>query len=267
MSNEQFTITIEVVPPAGGSPGKLLEELQEIASLPFDSFNVATNPVAKPRMGALTFAVLLQNQVNKPTIFHCTTRDQNQLHLQSVLWAGKAAGLSSVLVATGDMVPLAQRKQVSTVGDVSVFELIRMAGNSGFTVGIVLNPHPENRGKDSEYDRLSRKREAGADYCITQPVYTAEDIGEIHSRTGSLDIPIYIGILPLRTDRHARFLEEKVSGIHVPQHIIRRMEKAEDQVAEGVRIAGELLAECRDTVRGVCIMPPFNHFEILEDLL
>ena len=56
-----------------------------------------------------------------------------------------------------------------------------------------------------------------------------------------------LGILPLRTPRHARFLHEKVSGISVPQQARRRLQEVEDPVREGIRMSRELLQEDAST--------------------
>ena len=59
---EDFKITIEVVPPEGPDPNSLLKVLKSMASLPFDVFSVASNPIAKPRMSAMAFARLIRKK-------------------------------------------------------------------------------------------------------------------------------------------------------------------------------------------------------------
>ena len=76
-----------------------------------------------------------------------------------------------------------------------------------------------------------------------------------------------MGILPLRTPRHAEFLHQKVAGIVVPKPVRKRMHQAEDPVAEGAANAREMLALAREGFAGACIMPPFDHYEVLIDVL
>ena len=85
--------------------------------------------------------------------------------------------------------------------------------------------------------------------------------------TRHIQIPIIMGILPLRTPRHAEFLHEKVAGIAVPDTLRQRMNLADDPVAEGAANAREMLTVARDRFSGVCIMPPFDHYEVLSDIL
>ena len=76
-----------------------------------------------------------------------------------------------------------------------------------------------------------------------------------------------MGILPLRTHRHAQSLHQKLAGIAVPQRVRDRMARANDPVAEGAANASEMLALARALFQGACLMPPFDHNEILHDVL
>jgi homocysteine S-methyltransferase len=85
--------------------------------------------------------------------------------------------------------------------------------------------------------------------------------------TGHLAIPLIMGILPLRTARHAEFLHGKVAGISVPQQVRNRMQQAHDPVMEGLINARKMLAIARKRFAGACLMPPFEHYEMLCDIL
>ncbi len=102
INTDQFIITIEVVPPNGNDPSHLLSKLSDITNLNFQAYSVASNPVAKPKMSALVFAHLLQQQLKKKAILHFTTRDHNQLSLQSELWGAKVLGIDTIIAVTGD---------------------------------------------------------------------------------------------------------------------------------------------------------------------
>jgi homocysteine S-methyltransferase len=262
-----FTLTVEVVPPAGTDAGPLVNRLRRIASLPFDGFSVATNPVAKPRMSALALSVILKNATDKVPTLHCTTRDHNRLSIQSLLWGAKALDIRQVLVASGDYVALGDRARTTTVRDVDVFELVRMARQAGLAAGVVLDPGARGSGLAHQVRRLELKVEAGAQFAVTQPVFDRSGAEQLHASTRHLAIPIHLGILPLRTARHARFLHQKVSGISVPQHVQDRMDQAAAPADEGISMARELLAVARQLFDGACIMPPFDRYEIMHDLL
>lgn len=263
----RFIITVEVVPPAGHDAAPLLSALASLAPLPVEGFSVATNPVAKPRMSALALSALIQQRTGRPTILHVTTRDHNRLSLPGLLWGARALGIETVLAATGDFVALGDRASTTTVRDVDVFGLVHMAREAGLHTGVVLDPHPESDGFERSIARLERKVEAGAQFAVTQPVYDEASARQLATATSHLPIPIILGILPLRTARHAEFLHHRVAGIAVPEPVRQRMHSAANPLAEGIAGARALLDIARQLFAGACVMPPFDHYEVLFDLL
>jgi methylenetetrahydrofolate reductase (NADH) len=221
----QFIITIEVVPPNGNDPSHLLSRLSDISNLNFQAFSVASNPVAKPKMSALVFAHLLQQQLKKKAILHFTIRDHNQLSLQSELWGAKALGIDTVIAVTGDPSSAKSGTGTSTVGDLNVFELISLAQACEMETGAVLDYRPETNGLEHEALRLEKKADAGAQFIVTQPIYDEKTAKEIHHATSALDIPVIMGILPLLSHRHATFLHDKVDGIAVPKPLRVKMKE------------------------------------------
>ena len=262
-----FTVTVEVVPPPGPDPDPLLKALTALDPSLFYGYSVATNPVAKAHMSALALCTLIQGRLRKPAVLHCTTRDHNTLSLQGLLWGGRALGIDTVLVATGDTISYRLRYRTTAVRDLDVFALVESAREAGLCTGVVFDPHPETQGLKLETKRLQEKIRRGAQYAITQPVYSRESAKRIADAIGSMGVPIVLGILPLRSYRHAEFLHEKVSGISVPEDIRRRMRVAEDPVAEGIRMSRDLLQGARKLFAGACLMPPFGHYEIVGEIL
>ncbi|MDA3790875.1 MAG: methylenetetrahydrofolate reductase [Desulfobacula sp.] len=265
--NNEFIITIEVVPPKGNDPEELVGKLTNLAGLPFHAFSVASNPVAKPRMSAMVFTHLIQKSTQKPAILHCTIRDHNRLGLQSELWGARALGIDTVIAVTGDPSASKAEEITSTVGDLNVFELIGMARNSNLCTGAVLDFRPEVNGLEHEAKRLEKKVASGCQFIVTQPVYDEKTAKQIHAATRHLKVPIIMGILPLLSYKHAVFLHDKVDGIAVPKPLRQQMEKAKDPVKEGVFQARQMLELAKEMFSGACIMPPFDRFDILTDIL
>ncbi len=267
MRGNRFQIIVEVVPPAGPDADPIVAELESLADLPVDAFSVATNPVAKARMSAMALCALVQQRTGRPATLHCTTRDHNRLSLQGLLWGACALGIQTVLVTSGDFVALGDRAVTSTVRDVDVFGLIGMARTAGLRVGVALDPRPESDGLDGAVERLARKADAGAQFVVTQPVYDEGSADRLAAATHHIGITVIMGILPLRTARHAEFLHQKVAGIAVPQALRRRMQRTADAAAEGLANAREMLAAARARFGGACLMPPFDHYDMLFDIL
>jgi methylenetetrahydrofolate reductase (NADPH) len=263
----EFSISVEVVPPQGPEPEPVLASLDAIATLPVDGFSVASNPVAMPRMSTLALCALIQQRTGRQATLHCTTRDHNRLSLQSLLWGARALGIGTILATTGDYVALGDRARTTTVRDVDVYALVRMARDADLKTGVVLDPQPQSHALDLEIQRLARKVEAGAQFVVTQPVYSEAQATALARATKRIGIPVILGILPLRTARHARFLHDKVAGIAVPEPVRERMRLAGDPVAEGAAMARDMVQVARHLFAGVCIMPPFDRYDVLFDIL
>jgi methylenetetrahydrofolate reductase (NADPH) len=266
-TKEDFSILIEVVPPAGPTADAILTSLASFKALKIHGFSVATNPVAKPRMSAMALCALIQQKTGLPATLHITTRDHNRLSLQSLLWGAKALGIKTVLVATGDFVALKDRTSTTTVRDVDVFGLIEMARDSGLYTGVVFDPHPEIDGMETAIKRLEKKKAAGAQFVVTQPVYDEQAVQDLAAAINPIGLPVILGILPLRTAKHAEFLHHKVAGIAIPESVRQMMHMATDSVAQGVANARLVLSAGREYFAGACIMPPFDHYEVLSDIL
>lgn len=262
-----FAITVEVLPPTGPDAGPLLAALQNVAHLPFFGFSVAANPVARPHMSALALSALLQARTGKPATLHCTTRDHNRLSMQGLLWGARALGIRSVLVTTGDYVALGTEAGTTSVRDLGVMDLVRLARDAGHFTGVALDPRPEAGRLAHEVQRLEQKAGAGAQFVVTQPVFDEAGAEALYQATRHIGIPVLLGILPLRTARHASFLHRKVAGIVIPEGIRERLERAAEPQVEGVAGARAVLEAARQRFAGACIMPPFGHYEILPDIV
>lgn len=265
--DQGFAVSVEVVPPKGPDPEALLERLAVLQGLDFWGFSVATNPVAKPRMSALAFCRRLTEASGRPAILHATTRDHNRLSLQSLLWGARALGIGSLLAASGDFVALPDRSSTTTVRDIDVLELVRLGRGCGLCTGVVIDPDPAKGGLQRAAQRLLDKVAAGAQFAVTQPVYDEPGADALAAAVAGCGVPVVLGILPLRTPRHAEFLHAKVAGIAVPEAVRGAMQQAADPVAAGVANARRMLALARQRFAGACLMPPFDHFEVLARVL
>ncbi|MFG6079004.1 methylenetetrahydrofolate reductase, partial [Erwinia sp. OPT-41] len=146
----------------------------------------------------------LQNNIRP--LAHITCRDRNLIGLQSHLMGLDALGIHDILAVTGDPTKIGDFPGATSVYDVSSLELIQLikqlnegisfSGKSlrkkaNFSVAAAFNPNV--RVLDRAVKRLEKKIECGADYFITQPVYTKEKIQEIYEATKHLATPIFIG--------------------------------------------------------------------------
>src|SRR5437899_1528492 len=275
---KKFVVSVELDPPKGADPGRIVDRAQYCRENEVDAINVADGPRASARMSAQSLCVLLQNKVGIDTILHYTCRDRNLLGIQSDLLGAYALGLRNILAITGDPPKLGDYPDATAVYDVDSIGLIRimdhlnhgcdLAGNLiGPALGIHIGCGADASKPDMEKEvrRLEQKVEAGAEYIMTQPIYDPRTLERFFSMIRHLKIPILVGILPLYSHRNAEFLHNEVPGMRIPDEIRERMKKAgsgEKAQAEGVSIAQEATLAARDGAHGVYIMPPFNKVDL-----
>jgi 5,10-methylenetetrahydrofolate reductase len=138
-----------------------------------------------------------------------------------------------------------------------------------FTVGVALDPG--SLDVEREIKTLRRKIEAGADFALTQPVFDPGVVRAFLKRYeelhGPLKLPLFMGLLPLASARHAEFLHNEVPGITLTDVVLDRMRLAGDGGRrEGIKIAQELLLELRDLAAGAYLMPPFGRFDTAAEV-
>ncbi len=282
----KFTVSVEMDPPRGLSTHKLLAGASLLAEAGADVINVADSPMARMRMSAWAVCDVVQRQVKVETTLHFPTRGRNLLRVQGDLLAAHALGIRNVLVIMGDPTAIGDYPEAMDNYDLvpsGLIKLIKQGFNAGrdhsgtsigqptnFFVGAALNLCPPE--PDQEIRNLQRKLRAGADFFITQPIYRPEDgsefLARFESKAGKLRKPVLAGILPLVSLKHASFLNNEVPGISIPEKTIRRIEQAGEHAAEeGVRIAVELIEQIRPWAQGVYIMPQFNRFDMIADII
>lgn len=279
---QQFVVTVEMSPPRGYVPSKLLEGASLLKEAGVDAINVADNPMARMRMSAWAAAFLVQARVNMDAILHFPVRGRNILRVQSDLLAAHALGIRHLFVVMGDPTRVGDYPDASDHYDVvpsGLIRLIKQRLNAGqdqagqpignptrFVVGAALNPGAEDLRRELKVMR--RKLEAGVDFFLTQPVYDLEVVQRFFAAVGEVSVPIIMGLLPLRSYRHAEFLHNEVPGITIPPELLARMAQAgQDAIGEGIRIAQELAQALRPYTQGFYIMPPFGRYDMVPPIL
>jgi homocysteine S-methyltransferase len=278
LARGKFVVSVEVNPPAGLSLDKALEAARMLKAGGVDVINVADGARATARMGNFVLCHRIVREVGMPALMHVTTRDRNVLGLVAHLLGCHELGLHDLVVITGDPPKMGDFPDATPVYDLDSIGLLRLIDgmNRGFDPGgkplggatkFLLATGAEPAAKDyaREIERLERKRLAGAEVVMTQPVYDADVLERFLGDVKKLDMPVLVGLLPLASYRNAEFLHNEIPGMSVPEPIRERMRKAgsgEEARREGVAIAREMLSRVRDRVAGAYIMPPLGRFEL-----
>jgi methionine synthase I (cobalamin-dependent)/5,10-methylenetetrahydrofolate reductase len=278
----EFVISVELDPPMGLNPSKILTGAAQLQQDGVDCINIADSPLARVRMSCIALARLIQDHLGLETIIHFTTRDRNLMALQSELLGAHALGLRNILALTGDPLRVGDYPNTTGVWDVDSVGLIRIirgmneghdaaGGSIGaracFHIGAALNLNVSGEEAERELEKYRRKLEAGAHFIMTQPIYELAPLERFLERVGRPPVPLILGCIPLHSARHAEFLHNEVAGISIPEHVRKRMHAAGDQGSEeGLRLAQELLLEARHLVQGVYLLPSYRRYDIVGRL-
>jgi methionine synthase / methylenetetrahydrofolate reductase(NADPH) len=287
LANGEFVVTVEMAPPRGSAPEKVIAAAEMLKRAGATNINVSDSPMARMRMSPWAVAYLIQQQVGLEAVLHFPTRGRNLLRVQGDLLAAHAMGIRNIFVVMGDPTHIGDYPDASNTHDIVPSGLVRLikqqlntgidgAGNTinkptNFLVGSALNLNrPE---LDKEVDLLKKKIDAGADFALTQPIYSPHLAERFITRYeelyGPLNLPIIVGLLPIYNAKHGNFLHNEVPGINIPDVILDRVASAdEDEQSDiGVKVAQELLLDLKDIVQGVYLMPPFARYNMAADVM
>ncbi len=280
-----FVTSVEIVPPRGVDASRMIADVRRLKEAGVDAVNVPDGPRAQSRMGALMTSVLIEQQVGIETVTHYACRDRNLLGMLSDLLGASAVGLRNFLFITGDppkMGPYPNATAVFDIDSIGLTNLVRNlnhgldpGGNvigapTRFAIGVGVNPAPIDF--EQEIKRFEWKVDAGAEFCVTQPVFDAVQLERFLARVSHARVPVVAGIWPLISVRNAEFLANEVPGVSIPPAVIDRMRRANEKskdhaLAEGIAIAREMLDRVRDGVQGVQVSAPFGRVELALEVL
>lgn len=278
---ERHTVIVELDPPRDLDITKFMKGAEALKRAGADALTMADNSLAVTRMSNMALGHLVHNRTGLRPLIHIACRDRNLIGTQSHMMGFDALGIDHVLAVTGDPARFGDLPGSSSVYDLTSFEIIRMIKqlNEGvafsgkplkqkasFVVGAAFNPNVRNL--DKAVQRLEKKIASGADYVMTQPIYDPELIVRMKEATKHLDIPIFIGIMPLASGRNAEYLHNEVPGIQLSDEVRGRMAglEGEEGRAMGVRIGKELLDVATEHFKGIYVMTPFMFYEMSVQL-
>jgi len=275
LESGKFAVTAEIGPPKNADP-EVIRKKARIMKGYIDAFNVTDGQTAVVRMASWA-ACLIGREEGIDPIVQMTCRDRNRIALQMDILGIAALGINNVLCLTGDYVTMGNHPSAKPVYDLDSIQLIKvvksMRDEKRFQngeemdveprlyIGAVSNPFG---GYPLQVDvlRLEKKVEAGADFIQTQCVFNLEKFEEwmklvrqkrLHER-----VHILAGITPLKSYRMAKYMNENVPGIEIPEKILSRMSSVPKEQAgeEGINICVEMIEKLKEVegVHGIHIM-------------
>ena len=268
LASSDFAVTVELIPPKGIELKPLFDTavaLKEVVT----AFNLTESHTAKMTMDPVATGHLLLDKEIEP-IVQMTSRDKNRIAIQASMLGAAALGISNIVIMGGDPPSNGDHPDAKGVFDLYSSQMLDaasalnagsdymgnpLAGVPRMNIGAVVNPGADDQIR--EIENLHRKIEAGAVFFQSQAIYAPEVLAGFLDKAGT-DAPILAGIIPIKSVRMARFMNEKVPGIDIPENLIAEVQAAGDdalRLAEvSVEIAARTIREIRTLVKGVHIM-------------
>jgi methylenetetrahydrofolate reductase (NADPH) len=263
----EFVVTTEFEPPKGTDLSRFRDKARRLTAV-VHAANVTDNQSARVRMAPLGGALALLGEGIDP-IMQLTCRDRNRLALQSDLLAASALGVRQVLALYGDPIKIGDHPDAKDVFDVDTNGLLglvaalnggkdstgnELSGPTDLWAGAAASPdNPDPAKVEGQVQSFVKKLAAGARFFQTQAVYSAERVAAFMARpeVKRSGAPVLAGIMVLKSARMARFVNEKIPGIFVPDALIAELERSSSPVETGIEIAARQVRELRGVVQGV----------------
>lgn len=277
LGRKPFLITMEVNPPKGTDLSEVLQAVERVRGL-VDAVNVTDGSGAIMRASALAVAAKVLEAGVDP-ILQMTCRDRNRLALQADLLGASILGIRNVLLLKGDDPKAGDHPETAPVFEVDSAGLMRaarglsegkdMAGKalSGvpqFCIGAAADPGAKDL--DVEMQKFRAKIEGGAQFFQTQAVFDPAALAAFMARAKAFKKPVLAGILLVKSAKMARYMNEHVWGIRVPDALIARFERAGDKRAECVAVTAELIRDVRESANGIHLYP-LGWEDLVPDIL
>ena len=268
-ANGEFVVTAEVGPPKGIHVDHLVEEAKTYLS-GITAVNVTDNQSSVMRMGSLPACIALKNAGLTP-ILQLTCRDRNRIALQSELLGAAMLGIENILCLTGDHTKMGDHPGAKPVFDLDSVSLLHTACQlekgvdlggqplvgepPKFAKGAVVSPCSDS--VDAQLAKMERKVMAGAEYFQTQAVFDSEKFIQFMEKAKQFGKPVQLGVIIPKSAGMAKFMNNNVAGVHVPQEMIDALAADKERAKAGitgVEIAAKIIKECRPYCQGLHIM-------------
>lgn len=269
-------IAVELAPPFGADDKKLLEAAHMLKGLGVDVLTFPDSPSGRTRIDSVLMAQKVKNVTGFEVMPHICCRDKNAIAMRSTFLGASINDINNFLIITGDPIPVMARQVVKSVFNFDSVGLMRIADemnsealkDSPLTYGGAINQ--SRRRIESEIKRVQKKMEAGAEFFLTQPVFTAEDAERLRRVKEETGARILCGIMPLVSRKNALFMKNEISGVNVTDEVIERYPEnagREDGENVGVELAKEMIAATRDFADGYYFSFPFNRTYLLKRII
>jgi len=279
LSSGEFVVTTEIGPPKSADPSEMVH-LVDLLKDKVDAINVTDNQSSVMRFPSLGGCLIVKEHGGEP-ILQITCRDRNRLAIEADLLLAYSRGINNVLCLTGDSIDVGDHKEAKPVFDLDSVQLIRliktmesgkdMGGNDlkaapKFCIGASV--HPEADYIEPQLIKFDKKVDAGAYFFQTQGIFDLASLRRFMQYASQFDVKILAGIIVMASARMAKYMNNNVPGIMVPQVIIDELDNVEkgQGLQKGIEIAARFIKTIKDQniCHGIHIMAVGNEKVVPE---
>jgi 5,10-methylenetetrahydrofolate reductase len=253
LHSSEFAVTAELALTPQQNVHDVLAAARVLADVA-DAVQIPDHRNARPHISPVAIGAHLRADGIDPVV-RMNCRDRNRIAVHSELLAARSFGISNLLLARGGDLPEDHRPPTTGVYDLSTIDLVRIAADDGrngeahdFFIGTVATAF--NPKDDWTPEKLQAKADAGAQFiqlqlCMNTDVLKSYVSHLVDARlTWRFQVLANIAVLTSVDD--ARAMRRSNPGSIIPSTLVARLEQADDQVAEGISIAAEMIQELRD---------------------
>ncbi|MFA6441339.1 MAG: methylenetetrahydrofolate reductase C-terminal domain-containing protein [Sterolibacterium sp.] len=280
----RFVVTVEVAPPDSADPAALLARAAKFEGL-VDAINITDGAGGNCHMSSVAASAILAAHGHTP-VYQVACRDRNRIAVQGDILGAAALGVQNILCLTGDDVSQGDHPQAKPVFDLDAVSLLHVArgmcdrgeyasgrklqGPPDLFIGATANPFvPPYVDRIAN---LEKKIVAGARFIQTQFCFDLAlfetFMREVRRRELHRRAHIIVGVGTLSNAKALRWMARHVPGVHVPETLLARIEKAADQRAEAAACCIETIRTLAgiDGVAGIHVMGHKNE-EVLAEII
>ena len=230
----EFILTGELEPEKTCDLSHTIQEAKEMAPYVVAA-NVTDSPLGIVTINSMAASHIIQKEAGLEVIWQLTVRDVNKLGIAGMIMGGHALGLRNILSLTGDHTDLGDMPETKPVFDLdsaTLVKLVREMVDKGsingheiehpptFHVGAAANPNADPM--EAETLKIGRKAEAGCEFIQTQVVYDLDKTIEFLSEIKKYNVPVLLGIFPMKSYGIAKGFDTFVPGVDVPKDILAK---------------------------------------------
>jgi 5,10-methylenetetrahydrofolate reductase len=235
--NGEFILTGELEPEKTCDLSHTIQEAKEMAPYVVAA-NVTDSPLGIVTINSMAASHIIQKEAGLEVIWQLTVRDVNKLGIAGMIMGGHALGLRNVLSLTGDhpnLGDMPESKPVFDLDSATLIKLVREMVDSGkingheiehpptLHIGGAANPNADPM--ESEILKIGRKAKAGCEFIQTQVVYDLDRTIEFLTAIKKYNIPVLLGIFPMKSYAIAKGFDTFVPGVDVPKDILAKWKK------------------------------------------